>query len=284
MKPPKMIRTKGDGIEIQFAEWPGEGQTVFCLHGLTANCRSFDAIAAGISPPHRVLAMDLRGRGLSDKPASGYSLDHHCRDLEAAARDLGVNSFYLMGHSLGAYVALAYAAGHPEQVKGIILVDGGAARTLEQWAKISAGIQPSVDRLGKDFPSFDAYVELIRKAPFMQPWNQTADDYFKYESEETPDGKIRSRINPANINEERGNLLTMDAAQYYPLIKSPVLILRAVQGMVMEDDLVLPREAMPAMRAALPQARVVDLPGINHYTIAFHSSEPRDQAILDFLG
>ena len=37
MKQPQMIRAKGDGIEVQFAEWPGEGETVFCLHGLTAN-------------------------------------------------------------------------------------------------------------------------------------------------------------------------------------------------------------------------------------------------------
>ena len=284
MTPPNMVRAPGDGIEMQFAEWPGQNQTIFCLHGLTANCRSFDAIADGISPPHRVLAMDLRGRGLSDKPATGYSLDHHCRDLESAAANMGINKFFLMGHSLGAYITLAYAASHPEQVKGIILVDGGAVLTVEQWAKISAGIQPSIDRLGKVFPSFEEYTALIKQAPFMQPWNQTCVDYFKYESEELPDGGVKSRINPDNINEERGNLITLDINQYYPMIKCPVLVLRATKGMVMEDDLVLPDAAMPLLQAALPQARIINLEGINHYSIAFQPCEARDKALKKFLG
>ena len=61
-------------IDIQLAVWEGEGENIFCIHGLSANCRCWDRIVSGIEREFRVLAMDLRGRGLSDKPPTGYSI------------------------------------------------------------------------------------------------------------------------------------------------------------------------------------------------------------------
>jgi pimeloyl-ACP methyl ester carboxylesterase len=283
MMDPTMFQASGDGIKIHVAEWQGNRATVLCVHGLTANCRSFDAVADGLCPPHRVLAIDLRGRGLSDKPESGYSIAHHCRDLSAMAAELQLNRFYLMGHSLGAYIALTYAAQHPDQIEGLILLDGGASLTPEQWANISAGIKPSLDRLGKTFESFAAYVEQIRRAPFMQPWNETAENYFRYESEETADGGRRSRIDPVHIEEERSNLVSLDPEALYPGISCPVLVLRATEPMITGDDFVLPEDALPGFLAALPQAKLINLNGLNHYSMVLQPSPERDRAILDFL-
>ena len=283
MKEPTMLRVKGDGIELQMAEWPGDGETVLAVHGLTANCRSFDEVAAALAPTHRVLAVDLRGRGLSDKPDTGYSSQHHVADLAAAADDLGVESFFLMGHSLGAFLALAFTAAHPDRVKGVILLDGGANLTLEQWAKVSEGIKPSLERLGRVFPSFDAYVETVKKAPFMQPWNELAELYFRYESEEV-EGGVRSRIKPEHIQEERVNLATLNTEELYPQVTCPVLILRATESMITGDDFVLPEEVLPEFLAALPSAKLVNLDGMNHYSMVLQPSAQRDQAILGFLN
>ena len=283
MADPKMFKAKGDGVKIQVAEWEGTGETVLCVHGLTANCRSFDVVAEGISPPHRVLALDLRGRGLSEKPDSGYSIDHHCRDIEAVAADLGLKNFYIMGHSLGAYIVLAYAARHPEQIKGLILLDGGANLTPEQWGKVSAGIKPSLDRLGHVFPTLEAYLESVKQAPFLQPWNEAAESYFRYESEAVAGGR-KSRINPQHIMEERGNLVTFNPVDLYSLISCPVLILRATEPMITGEDFVLPAEAMPAFLEALPQARLVNLKGMNHYSMVLQPCPPLNKALLDFLA
>jgi pimeloyl-ACP methyl ester carboxylesterase len=277
-----MFKARGDNVEIQVAEWEGAGETVLCIHGLTSNCRSFDVVAGGLTPRHRVLAMDLRGRGLSDKPDTGYSIDHHCRDIAAVAADLGLEIFHLLGHSLGAYIALAYAARHQDQVKGLILMDGGADLTPEQWGKVSAGIKPSLDRLGKVFPTLEAYLESVKQAPFLQPWNEAAESYFRYESEAVAGGR-KSRINPLHVLEERGNLATFRPADFYPRIACPVLILRATEPMVTGEDHVLPAEAMPALLEALPQARLVNLPGMNHYSVVLQPCPPLTQAVLDFL-
>jgi pimeloyl-ACP methyl ester carboxylesterase len=56
---------------LHFFEWPGDEQAVICLHGITANSHAFEGIAEKLSPAHRVVAMDLRGRGGSDTPPNG---------------------------------------------------------------------------------------------------------------------------------------------------------------------------------------------------------------------
>ncbi len=68
MDSPEMIRTRGDGIDIQLALWSGEGRAILCVHGLTANCRCWDTMAASLVPRYKLIALDLRGRGLSGKP------------------------------------------------------------------------------------------------------------------------------------------------------------------------------------------------------------------------
>lgn len=278
-----MIRGQGDGLEMQLAQWPGPDPPVLALHGLTANCRCWDALAPAISPHRRLLAPDLRGRGGSDKPARGYSIEHHLRDLEAMLADLDIPRVTLLGHSLGAYIALALASQRPEMVKGLILLDGGAQLTPEQWGKVTAGIKPSLDRLGVVFPSFEAYLAQVRQAPFLRPWNQALENYFRYECEAVPGG-VRSRIRPQNIEEERASLLASDTSVYYPGVKCPVLVLRATRGMLAADDLVLPAEATANLRRDLPTARVVDLPGIHHFSILFQPCAERDRALSEFLA
>ena len=83
MADPMMKRTAGAGVELALAVWKGKGKTILCVHGISGNCRCWDHVAEALAPQYDVLAMDLRGRGLADKPASGYSISHHCRDIQA---------------------------------------------------------------------------------------------------------------------------------------------------------------------------------------------------------
>ncbi len=122
---PKMHKVMGDGVPIQLAEWGAGGKTVLCVHGLTANCRCWDGIAEALSPHHHIMAMDLRGRGHSGHSPGGYDLRLHCRDIEAILHNLGLRSVVLMGHSLGAFITLSFAALYPQHVERIVLVDGG---------------------------------------------------------------------------------------------------------------------------------------------------------------
>src|SRR5205814_4065260 len=116
----------------------------------------------------RLVAYDLRGRGDSDKPASGYSLAVHGADLLGLLDHLGVQRATLMGHSLGAHIAVAFAATHPERVARLVLFDGG----LDVRAEVLDSLAPAIARLGVEFPSLEAYLERLRRLPmFAGRWH-----------------------------------------------------------------------------------------------------------------
>jgi pimeloyl-ACP methyl ester carboxylesterase len=277
-----MIKAKGNGIKIQLAVWKGKGKQILCVHGITANCRFWDCLASALALHHRVIAMDLRGRGLSDKPRTGYSIQHHCKDILALMNDQGLERPVLMGHSLGAFISLVFAARYPRRVGQLILVDGGGKLTKAQMAKVFAGIKPSLDRLGKLFPSLKVYLSQMKQAPYLQPWNSFMETYFRYEVEKVKGG-VRSRVHPKHIEEEAKNLGKVDSRKFYKSVKAPTLILRATKGMLAEDDLLLPGGVADRMVREIPNAKRVDVEGTNHYSILFQPNKSRDQAILKFL-
>jgi pimeloyl-ACP methyl ester carboxylesterase len=283
MTEPKLIKANGDGIQIQLAIWEGKGKQILCIHGLTANCRFWDCLASALSPQHRVIAMDLRGRGLSDKPSKGYSIKHHCKDILALMNDQELQRPVLMGHSLGAFISLVFAARYPQRVNQLILVDGGGKLSKAQWARVFKSIKPSLDRLGQVFPSFGDYLSPMKQAPFLQPWNAYMETYFRYEIEEA-EGGVRSRVDPKHIEEESTNIRNEDPSQFYAKVIRPTLILRATEGMLAEDDFVLPENVVDRMVREIPNAKRVDIKGTNHYSILFQPNKKRDQAILKFLN
>ena len=284
MSEPNMIKVGGDGIDLQLAEWGEKGENILCIHGITANCRCWDVLAQALCNEHRLLAMDLRGRGLSDKPENGYSIETHCNDIRSLLQNLGLKQAVLMGHSLGAFIAIVFAATYPELVDRLILVDGGGKLSEEQMNKVFAGIKPSLDRLGKVFPSFETYLDMMKQAPFLKEWSEALDVYYRYEVEDVEGGGIRTRIRPEHITEEAINLRKVDVGEFYPKLSCPVLILRAPEGLLADDDILLPEEVLERMLREIPDARSFEVEGTNHYTIMFQKNESRDQAIRKFLN
>jgi len=282
MSEPIMKKAKGDGVEIQLAIWEGDGKQILCVHGITANCRCWDVIASALAPRHRVLAMDLRGRGLSDKPPTGYSLEQHLRDIRCLMDDMGLERAVLMGHSLGAFICLAFGAQHPERVDRIILIDGGGKLSEAQMDKVFAGIKPALDRLGQVFPSSDAYIETMKQAPYIQPWSSVIEGYYRYELKKV-EGGVSPNIQPAHIEEESSNIRKVELDAFYPKVFGKVLILRATKGLLSQDDLLLPEAVVERMVREIPNARRVDVEGTNHYAIVFQPNELRDRAIRAFL-
>jgi pimeloyl-ACP methyl ester carboxylesterase len=282
MPEPIMKKVKGDGVEINLAVWEGTGKPILCVHGITANCRCWDVLADALAPEYRVLAMDLRGRGGSDKPSEGYALEYHLRDINCILDDLGLDRAVIMGHSLGAFIGLAFAAEYPDRTDRLILVDGGGDLSQEQMDKVFAGIKPALDRLGKIFPSAEDYLNKMKEAPYVHPWSPAIETYYRYEIEEAAGG-VRTNIDPAHIQEEAANIRKLDCAPFYPQLKCKVLILRAPNGLFSSDDLLLPEEVINKMTNEIPDVRRFDVEGINHYGIVMQPHEARDRAIREFL-
>ncbi|HEX7786695.1 MAG TPA: alpha/beta fold hydrolase, partial [Methylomirabilota bacterium] len=190
-----MDRIAVGSVTLAVEQWPGPvpapaGSAIVCIHGLTANHVCWASVADVLSPAHRLIAYDLRGRGESDKPARGYSLAHHGEDLEGLLDHFGLRKAVLIGHSLGAHIALRFAATRPARVSKLVLVDGG----LDVRAEVLDSLRPAINRLGVEFPSLDAFLGFIRMLPMFEGrWNDYLERYFRYDVEALPGGAVRSK-------------------------------------------------------------------------------------------
>ena len=198
-------KVPGDGVGIQLAGWGDFAATtrgaVLCIHGLSANLQCWGQIAASLRTRHPLLAMDLRGRGHSDQPTTGYSLTAHVGDIRCVLDALKIDRITLMGHSLGAYISLAFAAAYPERMDRLILMDGGGDLPPEQWELVNQAIKPALARLGKVFPSFEEYTAPLKNSPLFQPWTETLENYFRYEIIAV-DGGIRCLLYTSDAADE----------------------------------------------------------------------------------
>jgi 3-oxoadipate enol-lactonase len=107
----------------------GEGAPLVLLHGFSFDQRLWDPQVGPLSKQHRVVRYDLRGFGSSTNPAGGY---RHIDDLRVLLHSLNIERAVLVGLSLGANVALAYAIQHPQEVAGLVLASPGLAG--HHWA------------------------------------------------------------------------------------------------------------------------------------------------------
>ncbi len=121
---PLSLRFDRDGLAIHYMDW-GEGSPrhLMLLHGLGSQAHAWDQFAKDACDSFRVVAPDLRGHGESGHANDGYALDRFAADVKALARHLNLPSFDLVGHSLGALIAIQFAAGNPHMVNHLVLVD-----------------------------------------------------------------------------------------------------------------------------------------------------------------
>lgn len=277
-----MVRVAVNSVSLAVTEWPGpaKGPAIVCVHGLTANHTCWASVADLLSPAHRLIAYDLRGRGESDKPEKGYSLALHNEDLEGLLDHFGLKKAVLVGHSLGAHIALRFAATHPERVSKLVLVDGG----IDVRAEVLDSLRPAINRLGVEFPSLDMFMGFVRALPMFEGrWNDYLERYFRYDVEALPAGTVRSKAARHAIEEEIANLERERLWVWHHRVKAPTLIFRAPDGLLTPTDCLMTQEEAEAMAHAIPRSKLVVVPGTNHYTVLLGQNPKVKTALRAFL-
>lgn len=142
-----------DGVRLHYLEWPlaeaaeADGTDLFLLHGLSASARYWERLAERF-PHRRVVALDQRAHGSSDRPASGYEPEALAEDAAAAIVATGLGRPVVAGHSWGCTTALAVAAGHPDRAGGLAVFDGPVRPMSERlaWEEVERMMQPPLPR------------------------------------------------------------------------------------------------------------------------------------------
>lgn len=266
-------RVPGDGIELAFGYWPGRGAPVVALHGLTASYVNFVGVAERLSGRLPLFALDLRGRGDSDKPDGSYGMAQHARDVATAMRAMGLGASVIVGHSMGAFVATALAAQEPKLVSGLVLIDGGYVLAIAGAPSSQQGLDAALSlrimQLRQTYASRENYRQFWRSQPHFPPndWNSWIEAFLDYEVGGEPpnlqpkasEGAVRADLLEGFQRDQIvGRLQT---------IRVPVLMVRAPAGFVPGQPPLFPDSVMQQMRTYLPAMEEETIPNTTHYTI-----------------
>jgi pimeloyl-ACP methyl ester carboxylesterase len=120
-----------DGRELNaLVAGAGDGPALVFLHGLGGALSTWQVVLGDLVEGHRIAAIDLPGHGLSDKSAEAdYSVSGLASALAEAMEQLGIEKPVLVGHSLGAAIALSIAANAPDRVSGVVAIDAAGLGT-----------------------------------------------------------------------------------------------------------------------------------------------------------
>jgi 3-oxoadipate enol-lactonase len=254
------------------------GHLILCVHGLSANCRSFDRfvpVLAGAG--HHVVTMDLRGRGRSEiTPPGSYGWDSHVRDVVEIAEHYGADSFDVIGHSMGGFIGMSLAAQYPRRCSRLVLID--ALGVPEPSALVP--IAKSISRLGRTYQSVPAVLSYMQAAGTIAPWDEFWDRYFAWELEPVDD-TVRIRTDLAAVSEDSAYASNYDIYGLWPRLICPVLLVRASRTMAPGGGLVVSRADAERFAAKARNATVLDVDA-DHYSILL--SPPAISAVERFIG
>ena len=265
-------RISGDGVELAFGYWPGRGVPVIAIHGLTATYISYIGVAERLAGRRPLFAVDLRGRGDSDKPDGPYGMAQHARDVAASMKTLGLGPCVIVGHSMGAFVATALAEQNPELVSGIIMIDGGYVPDLpvgvDATQMLDATLALRISQLSRTYDSRAAFLDFWRTQPNFPPevWNSWTEAFLN--NEVSGDTTVKPKASAEAVRVDVAEAFKRD--EIIARLKSlhvPVLLLRAERGLEPKQPPIYPDAMMPLFRECIPEMKEEMISGTTHFTI-----------------
>jgi lipase len=260
----------------------GARAVVVALHGITSAHVAWRAVARSLAGQEgiAVLAPDLRGRGRSARLPVHDAFSGHTEDVVAVLDALNIEQTLLAGHSMGAYVAANIAADHPHRVSELVLVDGGLPLPVDEGADpsevLDKALGPAVARLRMTFDSRASYIAFWRAHPAFKDWSEDLEAFALYDL----DGD-RSAVSEAAVRNDFAALL-FDEPTRTAAARSrvPTRLLRAPRGLLDDDNVMIPDDALDAFLRHRPDVRAELVEAVNHYTIVMGAGAPRVAAAI----
>lgn len=258
------MRARPHGIEIAYTD-EGEGLPLLFVHGFPLCRRAWIHQVAAFSADHRVLAPDLRGLGESALGPGEPAIATYAADLVALVRHLDTGPVVLVGHSMGGYVALAFAHAHPELLSGLVLV---ATRAGADSAEAAAGRRATAEKV---------LAEGVRGlAEGMVPKMLAPD-----QDDPTLRAEVLALMAPSSPEGVAAALRAMaarpDATPSLAAIQAPTLV---VTG---DADTLIPPAESEQLAAAIPHASLVTIPGAGHL-VAHEKPGEFNRALGDWVA
>ena len=127
-----MTRPSANTVDL-FHEEKGTGDPLVLIHGLGSASYDWRAQIEELADAYRVIALDLRGHGRSEKPRGPYSIPQFAADVSAVLTRLDVRPAHLVGLSLGGMVAFQLAVDTPELVRSLVIINSAPAVLMDSF-------------------------------------------------------------------------------------------------------------------------------------------------------
>lgn len=247
-----------EGARIRYVD-RGQGPAVVLLHGFASSIENWLTVMPVLEQNHRVLAIDLKGFGWSDRPVGDYSPRAQARMLKALMDERGIEKAALVAHSWGSSIALAFALDYPERVTRLALYDA--------WAYESQ--LPTMFHLARAkglgevlFAAF--YGE--RPDERMQLAFYNPDAVTEQLAEDVERAMKRPATRAAALEAVRGMDFT-ELETHYREVKAPTLLLWG------REDVVTPVSIGERLLRELPRARLEIYPRCGHFPMLEAASQ-----------
>jgi pimeloyl-ACP methyl ester carboxylesterase len=269
---PDTLRVPVGDSELGCVRWRGPvgAPVVLAVHGITANAWSFAIVAEHLQGQLALVAIDLRGRGASSDAPPPFGIRSHADDVAAVIARLGAAPAVIVGHSMGAHVALMCAERHPDAVAGLVLVDGGPPLPVQPGNTADESLDellgPAIARLRKVWPDRVTYHAMWSAHPaFAEELTPEMERYVL--SDLVPcQGGFRSNVSEEAVRVDGRDLLTdPEIRGLFERHADRLAVVRAETGIMA----VPPPFVDDRFVAEYPQHDWRFVPGSNHYSVLF---------------
>ncbi|MFE5581386.1 alpha/beta fold hydrolase [Kitasatospora sp. NPDC056531] len=234
-----------EGVRVSCRDWGGSGPPVVLLHGLAGHAGEWDTLARNLSRRHRVVAVDQRGHGASERRPGDVSRAAYVADAVAVVERLDLHRPVLVGQSLGGHTAMLTAAAHPDLLGGLVLVEAGPGGPNPN---VRAEIGAALDAWPTPFPSRGAAVEFFGGGAVGEGWAAGLEER---------DGGWRPRFDRDVMVEALTENARRSFWDEWTSIACPTLVILGQSG-------IIPPHETEAMLQRHPGAVALSVPGAGH--------------------
>jgi len=218
------------GLKLAYRDWGGTGRPIVLVHGLASSYRIWDFVAPLLAEDFRVVAVDQRGHGRTDRPDESFTFATYVADLRAFVESLALGRSVFVGHSWGGNVVLQLGVAVPALTAGLVLVDGGflelSSRPGWTWERVERELAPpNLEGLRPD--------DLLARASqgdLARVWSPALGESILGHFEPLPDGRIRPWLRREHHMQILRAMWEHHPSQLWQKLQCPVLLVPARQA------------------------------------------------------
>lgn len=247
--------------------------TLLFIHGLESSKETWKETTENLKDTYRIFAIDLRGHGETPIGNGDFSTDQLVADIEKFVLERKIHQFVVVAHSMGARVAIPYAARYPEKVQGLVIED------MEVRERPKKNIDPSEIERFKQFQSTQPDLESVNKELEKYGYNpERAKSWLKQERIKlTGDGNYFIGVHPYVAHQVRQCLSYSEVSlNAFKELQCPILLLKA------ENHSSISHEGLEQMKELQPSMIFEEVKGSEH-SIHRTAQESFLQQVNEFL-